>query len=83
MTTQVINQRVTVFLPETMGKYTTGRTKHVLAGKTVRDIVTSLKLSFPNVSEFLDHCSISYNNRKLLLDNEIYDGDEIYFKETK
>ena len=83
MTTQIINQRISVVLPETIGKYTAGRIKHVLAGKTVRDLVNSLKLSFPSASEFLDHCSFSWNNRKLLLDNEVYDGDEIHFEETK
>ena len=83
MTTQVINQRVIVFLPDTLGKYTATRTKHILSGKTVRDLILSLKVAYPSASEALDNCVIDWNGRRLLLDNEVYDGDEIYLKETK
>lgn len=79
----IINQRVIVNLPETIGRYTAGKKQHVLAGKIIRDLINSLKQTFPSSIEFLDNCEAIRDGKRLLFDNEVYDGDEIYLRKRK
>lgn len=81
--THAINQRVTVYLPSSFTKFAAGRIQHVLAGKYIKDLVNSLIQQFPQGEDLFKRCEFVCSGRKLLLDNEVYDGDEIYFQEIK
>lgn len=81
--THALNQRVIINLPEAIGKFTAGKRGHVLAGKTIRDLINSLKQMFPAASELLESCNFIRDGKKLLLDNEVYDDDIIYLQEIK